>query len=213
MARRGRQRAPRIYDVSLPIREGMIHYPGNPPPKMRLYSWIPRNVTNETLLSLGSHTGTHVDAPRHVHRDGAGADSLPLDSFYGPAQVLDLTAVPKEVHREDLEDRRIRRGDIILLKTRNSLRGYRRFRRDFVHVKLDAAEFLVKKGVKTLGCDYLSVKKFGGDDDVHELLIDHLTLFEGLDLHGVPSGRYMFLGLPLRINCDGGLARVLLVRG
>ena len=200
-----------MYDVSLPIREGMIHYPGNPAPRMRRYSWIPRNKTNETLLSLGSHTGTHVDAPRHVHGVGAGADSQPLERINGPATVLDLTSVPREIHREHLKGQGIRRGDIVLLRTRNSLRGFRRFRRDFVHVKIDAATYLVERGVKTLACDYLSVKKFGGDDDVHEMLIDHLTLFEGVDLHDVPKGRYTFLGLPLRIDCDGGLARVLLV--
>ncbi len=188
----------------------MICYPGNPPPKIHVYASIPQAPTNESSISMGCHTGTHVDSKMHIRKDGAGAESLPMDTFFGPCKVLDLTHVEREVRRTDLEGRGIGPGDIILLKTQNSERGYEEFRKDFVHVTLDAAEFLVRSGVKTLGFDYLSVKKFGADDDVHELLIDHLTLFEGLNLSGVPEGEYTFIGLPLRLDLDGAPARVLL---
>ena len=77
---------------------------------------------------------------------------------------------------------------------------------------MDAAKYLVDCGVKTLGFDYLSVKKFGGDDEVHRLLIDNLTLFEGLNLSEIAEGEYTFLGLPLRIDIDGAPARVLLIK-
>ena len=77
---------------------------------------------------------------------------------------------------------------------------------------MDAAEHLVNIGIKTLGFDYLSVKQFEADDDVHSLLINNLTLFEGLDLSDVPEGEYIFVGLPLRIDCDGSPARVLLIK-
>ncbi|MBD3185759.1 hypothetical protein GF325_02930 [Candidatus Bathyarchaeota archaeon] len=84
-----------------------------------------------------------------------------MESFHGPCQVLDLCELPLEIHAADLESFEITSGEIILLKTKNSLRGYETFRRDFVPVKLDATRFLIEKGVKTLGVDYLSVKKFG----------------------------------------------------
>lgn len=99
----------------------------------------------------------------------------------------------------------------MLLKTKNSLRGYEKFRKDYVHLKLDAAKYLVEAEVKTLGFDYLSVKKYEKDDEVHEILINNLTLFEGLNLAKVAEGKYTFLGLPLRIDCDGAPARVILV--
>jgi len=201
----------KFYDVSLPVREGMMVYPGNPEPVIKQYSSIPRDKVNESLIAFGSHTGTHVDSKLHIQNDADGAEALPLDSFYGKCKVLDLTHVEDEIHREDLEDYQIKKGDIVLLKTRNSKRGYSEFRRDYVHVKLDAADYLVKVGVKTLGFDYLSVKKFEGDDEVHEVLINNLTLFEGLNLAEVPAGEYTFIGLPLRINCDGTPARVILV--
>ena len=202
----------KYYDVSLPITEGMMVYPGNPEPSINRYASIPGNKVNESLITLGSHTGTHVDSRLHINNEGEGSENLPLDSFFGKCKVLDLTNIDREIHRKDLEGYEFGDGDIILLKTRNSILGYREFRKDFVHVKLDAAECLVKAGVKTLGFDYLSVKMFGGDDDVHELLINNLTLFEGLNLADVPKGEYTFIGIPLRINTDGSPARVILVQ-
>ena len=201
----------KFYDVSLPIKEGMIVYPGNHEPLIRRYSSIPRDKVNESLITLGSHTGTHGDSKLHIQKDADGVEGIPLDSLYGKCKVLDLTHVESEIHRGDVEGYQIQEGDIILLKTKNSKRGYEEFRKDYVHVKLDAAEYLVEAGVKTLGCDYLSVKKIGGDDEVHQVLINNLTLFEGLNLAEVSEGEHIFIGLPLRISCDGSPARVILV--
>ncbi len=188
----------------------MTVYPGNPTPKISQYSSIPTNVTNESLICLGSHTGSHVDSKRHIQNSTEGTATLPLDSLYGKAKVFDLTNVENEIHKEDLEKYNIQKDDIILLKTKNSQR-YDQFTTDFVHIKMDAAQHLVNSGVKTLGFDYLSVKKFGADDDVHSLLINNLTLFEGLNLFAIQEGEYIFAGLPLRIDCDGAPARVILV--
>lgn len=201
----------KIYDISLLIKEGMIIYPGNPEVSIKQYASIPKDPVNESLLTLGSHAGTHVDAPLHIKNNGNDASQFPLDCFYGKCRVLDLIDIDLEIHADDLKVFDIKRGEIILLKTKNSLIGYETFREDFVHVKYDAAEYLIKVGVKTLGCDYLSVKKFGGDDDVHHLLINNLTLFEGLNLSNVNAGDYIFIGLPLRIQCDGAPARVILI--
>jgi arylformamidase len=200
----------KIYDISIPIREKMTVYPGNPSPKISQYSSIPTNVTNESLICLGSHTGSHVDSKRHIQNTVEGTASLPLDSLYGNAKVLDLSNVENEIHKKDLEKYKIEKDDIILLKTKNSQK-YDQFTTDFVHIKMDAAQHLLNSGVKTLGFDYLSVKKYGADDDVHSLLINNLTLFEGLNLADVPEGEYIFAGLPLLIDCDGAPARVILI--
>jgi arylformamidase len=202
----------KLFDVSLLIEETMSVYPGNPKPSISQYASIPQDKVNESLLTLGSHTGTHVDSKLHIQNRADSVEKLSLDSFYGKCKVFDLTHVENEIHKEDLECFKIEKGDIVLLKTRNSRRGYKKFTKDYVHVKLDAAEHLVKVGVKTIGFDYLSVKKFGGDQEVHEVLITNLTLFEGLNLAEVPEGEYTFIGLPLRIDSDGAPARVILVK-
>lgn len=201
----------KFYDISVLIEENMAVYPGNVKPKIRNHAVIPLNKTNESLICLGSHTGSHVDAKRHLKNDAKGASALPIDSFYGKCRVLDLTRIESEIHKKDLEKYFLQKGDIVLLKTRNSQFGYREFREDYVHIKLDAAEYLVRAGIKTLGFDYLSVKKFKQDDEVHRVLIENLTLFEGLNLSEVPEGEYVFAGLPLKIDCDGAPARVILI--
>ena len=201
----------KFYDISLLIKEGMIIYPGNPEVSIKQYAFIPQDPVNESLLTFGSHVGTHIDSERHIKNDGKTVVETPLENFYGKCKVLDLTHVELEVHEEDLKKYEIDKGDIILLKTKNSLRGYEVFRKDFIHVKMDAAQFLINEGIKTLGCDYLSVKRYGRDDEVHDLLINNLTLFEGLDLSEVSEGKYTFIGLPLRIACDGSPARVILI--
>jgi len=201
----------KFYDISLLIKEGMITYPGNPEVSIKQYAFIPQDPVNESLLTFGSHVGTHIDSERHIRNDGKTVVETPLENFYGKCKVLDLTHIELEIHEEDLKKYDIDKGDIILLKTKNSLRRYEVFRKDFIHVKIDAAQFLINKGIKTLGCDYLSVKKYGRDDEVHDLLINNLTLFEGLDLSEVSEGKYTFIGLPLRIACDGSPARVILI--
>lgn len=116
-----------------------------------------------------------------------------------------------EIHRRDLEGFQIGPGDIVLLKTRNSTLGYVKFLENYVHLKTDAAEYLVDAGVKTLGFDYLRVSK-QGDEEVRELLVNNMALFVGLNLAGIHEGEYIFLGLPILIDADGAPARVILIK-
>jgi len=117
------------------------------------------NKVNESILTLGSHTGTHVDSRLYLREGREVTASLPLDSFYGKCRVIDLVHVEEKIHRQDLEGFQIDPGDIVLLKTRNSTLGYVKFLENYVHLKMDAAEYLVEAGVKTLGFDYLRVSK------------------------------------------------------
>ena len=202
----------KFYDISLLINEDIILYPGSPKISITPHATIPKDTVNESLITFGSHTGTHIDSPLHISKNGKDTSQIDISSFYGQCRVLDLTHVKLEIHKKDLEDFNLRAGEIVILKTQNSIRGYKEFRKDFIHVKLDAAQYLIESGIKTLGVDHLSVKKFGSDDEVHELLIKNLTLFEGLNLSEVPAGEYLFVGLPLRIVCDGAPARAILVK-
>jgi len=203
----------KIIDISMEVKGGMLAYPGNPAPKLERYSSVPKNKTNETLLSFGSHAGTHMDAELHVKKGGKSALAVPLESCYGKCRVLDLTKAGKEIRKEHLEKFGIRRGEIILLKTENSLKGYDKFREDFAHIKESAARHLADKGVKAIGFDYLSVQKFNSDEDeVHRLLAGNMVVFEGLNLKDAEEGEYVFAGFPLKINCDGAPVRAALIK-
>ncbi|MBI3963902.1 MAG: cyclase family protein, partial [Candidatus Kerfeldbacteria bacterium] len=116
-----------IIDISLPIVEGMITYPGDVAPTIVGPNRKPGSRTFGSRLLLGSHTGTHMDAPRHVSRDADGSERIPLETLIGPCRVLDCTAATSLVKVEHLRPHRIKRGERILLKTRNSARGFRRF--------------------------------------------------------------------------------------
>ncbi len=209
-------RVKKIYDVSLPISERMLVYPGNEPPRLE---WV-RKQEGKSILSalrLGSHTGTHVDARLHVRPAARNetVDKLPFESFVGACRVLDLTEISgNAVTEADLVRHYIKKNEILLLKTQNSLRGYKQFRGDYVHLEESAAKFLARQKIRTLGVDYLSVQKFNaGNYRVHELLLDAgIVIFEGLDLSKVAGGNYFFTGLPLNVvGAEGTPARAVLL--
>ncbi|ASI13630.1 kynurenine formamidase [Candidatus Mancarchaeum acidiphilum] len=202
----------KIYDISMVIEEGMLVYPGDPKLHIYKHTGIPKSKTNVSLIHIGSHTGTHVDAERHIKNGGKTADMIPVDTFYGKCKVLNLTKSGNSIGEKELKKFKINKGDIILLKTNNSLKQYDTFRKDFAHLTEDGARYLISKKIKTLGIDYMSIKKFNADDIVHTLTIENMTLFEGIYLKGVPAGTYTFVGLPLKIKCDGGPARAILIK-
>lgn len=203
----------KIFDVSRPIHEGMLVYPGNAPPRLKFISKRPLDSTNLSEFSMGSHTGTHVDAPKHVAWSGKSVLEIPFDHLHGSCRVLDFTHAKKSVGAAELKASKIKKGEIILLKTRNS--EEKKFVRDYVFLELDAALFLAEKKVRTLGVDGPSVQKFhSGNQLVHEaLLLKGITVFEGLNLSKVPAGTYDFVGLPLPLqDAEASPARVFLIK-
>lgn len=203
-----------IIDVSMEISEDTIYYPGNPQPDIEKYRQIPEDSTTESRICIGSHTGTHVDAPRHIQEDGKTVEELDLENFYGDAQVLDLTDCKEKVDREDLENAEITEN-IVLLKTDNSLQGYEKFREDFTYLTLEGVEYLIEQGVETVGIDYLSLVEFDGGEKAtkaHEKANQKMTVIEGLDLRDAEAGKYTFSGMPLKMNTDGAPMRAALIK-
>lgn len=201
----------RIIDISMEIRPDMPVYPGDPAPCFERHATLAEDGYNVTLISLGSHTGTHVDAELHVSEQGRGVADLPPRSFYGPCEVLDLTGAGRVIRVEHLRGRNIRQGSIVLLKTRTSLDDGGAFRDDYAHLTEEAALYLVDKGLLTLGIDSLSVEGLDGDGRIHDLLVRRMTVFEGLRLKDVVPGGYIFAGLPLKVRLDGAPARAILI--
>jgi len=205
----------KIYDVSLLVREGMMVYRGNPKPKIRFVSRIPKGSNNSTLLTLGAHTGTHMDAGLHGANGGWMVSDADLKRLVGNCRVLNLGHVKEGIGEKELRKFKVRKGEIIVLKTRNSVRGFGKFRRDFIHVTLDGAKYLVKHGIAAIAIDSLGIQKSGsGNMKVHNVFLKkRVPIFEGLDLSKVPAGSYFFIGLPVRLKAEAAPARVLLVKG
>ena len=202
-----------LLDVSVPIHPAMVVYPGDPPVRIERTSAIADGAeANVSRGELGLHTGTHVDAPLHFIDGAPGVDALAPDVLVGRAHVVDATGVEAELDAAALERLDLPAGAArLLFKTRNSRLWERSsFAEDFVRFTADGGRFLVERGVRLVGIDYLSV----GDPDAHRALLGAgVVALEGLDLRAVEPGAYRLLCLPLRIvGADGAPARALLVR-
>ena len=205
----------KVFDISVPNGPGQHVYPGDPEPRIDAVRQISRgDVCNLSLLTMGSHTGTHVDAPYHFLADGPTLGEVPLDRMVGEALVLDLRG-RQAVDRAALAGGAIKAGDIVLCLTDNSRRWERpEFQRDFTYLTEDAATFLVAAGVRAIGMDYLSIEKFGSPDfPVHRILLGAgVFVIEGLDLRAITPGRYTLVCLPLKFpTLDGAPARAILL--
>ncbi|HEV8194644.1 MAG TPA: cyclase family protein [Ktedonobacterales bacterium] len=202
-------------DVSVPVYTGMAHWPDNPPIVVeRMLDMERGDPANVSKLSLGAHTGTHMDAPRHFLRDGAGIDMMPFAATLGPASVIEIHD-PVSIRPDELVAHKIQAGERVLFKTANSARVWQtdEFVEDFVYISADAASFLAAQGVRTVGVDYLSVGGFRADGAAtHQALLQAgIWVIEGLNLSQVQAGTYELICLPLRLmNADGAPARAIL---
>ncbi len=206
----------RLWDISAPIRSGMGGFPGDSPvsvtPTQSLSRGDPYSIS---ALALSSHTGTHVDPPAHFVPGGLTVDQIDLSILNGPCRVVrlpdEVEAVgTSEVARVPTDTSRV------LFRTRNSTRWREtdQFFEDYVAVAPTGAEALVRRNVRLVGIDSLSVERDPtGRFPVHHRLLGAGTLIlEGLRLADVPEGDYDLNCLPLRLERgDGGLARAILL--
>jgi len=200
-------------DITVAIRDGMVHWPDNPPIVVERVQEMARgDPANLTKVSLGVHSGTHVDAPVHFDPKAASIDKAPLDALCGPARVIAIKN-PIEVTLAELTAANVQGGERILLRTKNSPAAWKQkaFVPDAVHLTLEAARFLAEFEVKTVGIDYLSVGGYaaGNGEEVHHVLLEAgIWIIEGLDLTNAPPGACEMMCLPLKIaGADGAPAR------
>ena len=207
----------RTYDITLTISPDLPTWPGDLGVELvRVDKIEDGSNANVSRVSMGVHTGTHVDAPFHFLQDGTTVDKLNLSLLTGRAYVLhlpDVEVITAAVLEEAQIPPRTRR---VLFKTRNSdfwVKGEPDFQTDFVGLSEDGAEYLVRRGVKLVGVDYLSVAPFKNSRPTHEKLLEAgVVIVEGLDLSEVSQGRYTIYCLPLKLaNSDGAPARAILI--
>ncbi len=206
----------KIYDITPPVGPTLPVWEGDPPPRMTLVSQLAQgDLCDVTALTMGAHTGAHVDAPAHFLAGGATVEALDLDVLVGPALVADLRGhaqitaavlaslqLPSDLQR-------------LLMLTDNSSRRLMtnpQFQRDYVGLTSDAAAWLVDHGLRLVGIDYLSIAAYDEAEPVHrKLLQNNMVIVEGLDLVGVPPGGYELYCLPLKLpGSEGAPLRAIL---
>jgi arylformamidase len=188
----------------------MVHFPDNPSIEIDTITHVEKgDLCTLSALRMGTHTGTHIDAPIHFLPGGSGAEEVPLDNLVGPARVIEIKD-SDAVKAEELRVHNLGVRERLLFKTSNSERCWEtsQFVHDFVSIAEDAASYLASLNTLAVGIDYLSA----GSPETHRILLGTGTvILEGLNLTGIPQGRYELLCLPLRIlGGDGAPARALL---
>jgi arylformamidase len=202
-------------DISVPLRSGMVHWPGDQEVRIERTSSMERGDSlNLSAVSMSLHTGTHMDAPLHFLAGAAGIDQMPLAATVGPARVLEFPGLAA-IDPRQLATHGISSGERILLKTANSRRCWTsdEFAADYVYVSREGAQYLAERGIQALGIDYLSIGAPTGEGDLTHrvLLAAGVWIIEGLDLSAVEPGDYELICLPLKIlDGDGAPARAIL---
>jgi len=206
-----------IYDVTVAITNTMPVWPGDPPLKLTPESRLSRDGTHTvrlTAIDMGSHTGTHIDAPYHFVDGGRRLDEIPLDVLIGPATVHEILHVGS-IGPAQLEPLNWAGTQRVLFKTENSKHwNDGTFYQDFVYLEPEGAKFLVERGVSVVGIDYLSIDKFHSQKHpTHFVLLErNVVIIVGLNLNSVKPGRYQMVALPLNLkDADGAPTRVILV--
>lgn len=207
----------KIYDISFPIKNGMLVWPGDSGVEIRTLSTVKKDGVGESRFSFGSHTGTHIDAPSHFLERGMSIDKIPPEKLIGKCRVIDLTHLGKqEISVGDISRLSVEEGERILLKTGNSSLLFKKeFPKSYVYLSFEGAKFLTDKKINLLGTDFLGIEKKGNPGHpVHKtLLAAGIVLVEGLDLRKVSEGIYKIFCLPLRVvGADGSPARAILIK-
>jgi arylformamidase len=213
-------------DISVPMHDGMVHWPGDPECHVGLHVKLGDPMPNQpgktipcnlTKLQLSAHTGTHMDAPRHFVKDGKTMEAMPLDAVMGPCRVIELKH-KTQITVDELKPHKLKRGERVLFKTRNSIKSWRMaktstFDVNFIYIPAATATYLVERGVRTVGVDYLSVGGYQKDGvECHQIMLGaEIWIIEGLNLAKIKPGNYELACLPLKIvGADGAPARAAL---
>jgi arylformamidase len=204
-------------DVTLPMRDNTVHWPGHPRYTVtEMMAFARGDNMNVSAVSMCSHFGTHIDAPRHYLPDGSAVDQLPLEVLVGPCRVVDFPG------REHIPAGFIENLDLsgitrLIIRTANSLRlGDPQFYEDFLALTPPAAQALVDKGIRLLGVDGYSIGPFDPTlgYPVHSIFLSagqEQVAIEEMNLIGVEPGDYTLIALPLRLTgLEGSPARVVL---
>ncbi len=194
----------KLIDISCPISPDSAVYPGDPKVKIDTLKTLRKDGFLLSRITMGLHTGTHIDAPSHYVPDGKSVDEIPLESLTGDAIVCDLSRLKRSITAGDLSKFEINAEDIVFLKTQDT--------KEHVFLEVDGADYLVKKKIKAVGIDCLSIDKYGSDAAHKKLLGNDIPIIEGLVLGHVRGGRYLTHCSPLKITgAEASPARCVLV--
>ncbi|MFW6007208.1 MAG: cyclase family protein [Bacillota bacterium] len=200
-------------DISMTIEPEMRVYKGDKEkaPEFKFLSTHKTGEVQETEVKMDLHTGTHIDSPLHMLKDGKTVDKFNFEEIMTSCKVLDLTSVTDGITADDLKEFEIEQEDFILLKTRNS---FKNLPENFIYLEESGADFLVKKKIRGVGIDYLGIERSQPGHPTHKKILSaKITLVEGLELKGVDAGNYQLILAPLKFDgVEAAPARAFLIK-
>lgn len=205
----------KIYDISVSIPEAPV-YPGDCQSSLCRVSDMKNGaIYNLTEMSICVHTGTHADAPLHFINNGLSIEKIDPAIFCGQARVVTVYKKNGQIEAEDLKGFSIKPGERLLIKTRSSIDGHilqKDFYSDYCALTVQAAEYLVSRGIALLGIDYASAGAGENTVSTHRVLLGAgIPILEWLNLTQVPDGEYFLSAAPLKITeAEGAPVRALL---
>jgi kynurenine formamidase len=203
-----------LIDLSHPLEHGQLVYPKDPKIEVTWDRTVQEHGVNVSRLVMGSHQGTHLDAPFHFFEDGATLDQIPLERFFGPAELVDLAPggmlEPKSpITAQMLSEHHgaFQPGAKVICRTGwHRMFGRPEFFADLPSLTLEAAEWIAGQGIGLLGMDTPTPSKIAGRPCHYALLRKgvEIVIVEGLaNLDQLPQ-RFTFIGFPLNLKGRDG---------
>lgn len=207
----------KLIDVSVPVSSDFPTWPGTRQYQLErrrsLLSGGRESITSS--FRMGTHFGTHIDAPLHFSKGGAAVDEIDPDLLVGPCRLYHYTGV-KHIGAGDLVKMGVLSGSRVLIKTANSqIIRSSQFHKDYIALLPDGIHYLLDIGVKLLGFDYFSIGAYGkASNEAHLIFLGAGgVIIENVDLSDVEPGEYQLMALPVRmVGLEAAPSRVLLAR-
>jgi arylformamidase len=195
-----------IIDLSVPINEQTPVYPGDPATKIAQAGVLAKDGYTDHYLSIGTHVGTHIDAPMHMLEGGKSLDQMPIDQFVGKGRVIDVGDGDFDV----IKSAGIQAGEIVLLRTGMSEKYHEPvYFENYPAMTDDIAKYLVERKVKMVGIDTCSVDNQDGFPIHKTLLAGNVLIIENLtNLDQLIGKDFTIYALPIKLQLDGAPTRV-----
>lgn len=198
----------KFVDLSVPISEQTPVYPGDPITKLQPSGILEKDGYEDHYVCIGTHVGTHIDAPRHMIAGGKNLDEILVEQFIGPGVYV---RVNKKFNLEEVQKVNIEEGEIVLFHTGMSDLLYESaYFEDYPEVTEDIANYLVGKKVKMVGMDMAS-PDHQQTNPIHKILLKNgILIIENLtNLSQLEGKEFKVYALPLKLQIDGAPARVI----
>lgn len=198
-----------MYDISMTIKKNMLVYKGKKEiqPRLTTVRDFKQGDAHETEIKMNVHTGTHVDSPLHMLKNGKNSNTYFAENPFYNAQLIDLSQKNEKITAADLKDYQIEENSFLILKTKNSKPGFLEENpENFIYLEKSGADYLSSRNLKGVGIDTNGIERSQPEHPTHKnLLSKNIMILEGLRLNEVPAGNYILLLALLKIAESDGL--------